>query len=210
MERILRVIACVYIGVTSSLVQGAPEGILDRCSYVRTSTGRVEMSSAVRDQIMRKVAAYGTGKDTLRCLALACVDEPVARARMDFSEASKFHQYEANMTFVGLVGMLDPPRSEVLDSIRACRNAGIRVIVITGDNKATAEAICRRIGIFSETESTDGKSYTGREFDQLSAKEQREAVRNASLFARVEPAHKSKIIEHLQADGEISAMVSDA
>lgn len=191
------------------LVKGAPEGILDRCSFVRTSSGRVEMNNAIKEQIMRKVAAYGTGKDTLRCLALACVDEPIVRGRMNFTDATKFHQYEANMTFVGLVGMLDPPRSEVLDSIRACRKAGIRVIVITGDNKATAEAICRRIGIFSEDESTEGKSYTGREFDQLSGKQQREAVRNASLFARVEPAHKSKIIEHLQADGEISAMTGD-
>jgi hypothetical protein len=73
--------------------------------------------------------------------------------------------------------------------------------------QATAEAICRRIGIFSETESTEGKSYTGREFDDLPAEEQAKAVRNARLFARVEPTHKSKIVEFLQADGEISAMV---
>ena len=73
--------------------------------------------------------------------------------------------------------------------------------------QATAEAICRRIGIFNETESTEGKAFTGREFDDLSPKDQASAVRNARLFARVEPAHKSKIVEFLQADGEISAMV---
>jgi len=73
--------------------------------------------------------------------------------------------------------------------------------------QATAEAICRRIGVFSESESTEGKSYTGREFDDLSPSEQAKASRNARLFARVEPAHKSKIVEYLQADGEISAMV---
>ena len=74
--------------------------------------------------------------------------------------------------------------------------------------QATAEAICRRIGVFTETESTEGKSFTGREFDDLSVEDQAKAVRHARLFARVEPAHKSKIVEYLQADGEISAMVA--
>jgi len=73
--------------------------------------------------------------------------------------------------------------------------------------QATAAAICRRIGVFSDTESVEGKAFTGREFDDLSETEQANAVRNARLFARVEPAHKSKIVGYLQADGEISAMV---
>lgn len=73
--------------------------------------------------------------------------------------------------------------------------------------QATAEAICRRIGVFGENESTEGLSYTGREFDDLSSEEQRAACMRARLFARVEPTHKSKIVEHLQAEGEVSAMV---
>ena len=100
------------------------------------------------------------------------------------------------MTFVGVVGMLDPPRKEVMGSIQLCRDAGIRVIMITGDNKGTAIAICRRIGIFGENEDVADRAYTGREFDDLPLAEQREACRRACCFARVEPSHKSKIVEY--------------
>ncbi|CAM9118643.1 unnamed protein product, partial [Bubo scandiacus] len=102
--------------------------------------------------------------------------------------------------------MLDPPRKEVMGSIHLCRDAGIRVIMITGDNKGTAIAICRRIGIFSEEEEVTGRAYTGREFDDLPPAEQREACRRACCFARVEPTHKSKIVEFLQSFDEITAM----
>merc|ERR1711994_617410 len=113
------------------------------------------------------------------------------------------------VTFCGVVGMLDPPRMEVQPSIALCREAGIRVIMITGDNKNTAEAICKRIGIFSEDERTEGMAYSGREFDDLSASEQKNAVSKSRMFARVEPFHKSKIVEYLQSMKEVSAMTGD-
>ncbi|WAR02783.1 ATC1-like protein [Mya arenaria] len=189
--------------------KGAPEGLLDRCTHARVAGNKVPMSPTIKEEIMKHVKAYGTGRDTLRCLALATIDAPPRREDMDLEDSRKFIEYETNMTFVGVVGMLDPPREEVAISIKDCRAAGIRVIVITGDNKATAEAICRRIGIFSETESTEGLSFTGREFDDLAPEDQRAAVMRARLFARVEPTHKSKIVEYLQAEGEISAMTGD-
>ncbi|CAG2104154.1 unnamed protein product [Medioppia subpectinata] len=189
--------------------KGAPEGVLDRCSHVRVGDKKVPMTSAVKNRILETTRHYGTGRDTLRCLALATLDNPLRPDEMDLTESTKFINYEVNMTFIGVVGMLDPPRKEIFDSINQCRAAGIRVIVITGDNKATAEAICRRIGVFTEEEDTTGMSYSGREFDDLPINEQRSAVRRARLFSRVEPAHKSKIVEFLQADGEISAMTGD-
>lgn len=116
--------------------------------------------------------------------------------------------FQTNLTFVGCVGMLDPPRIEVASSIKLCRQAGIRVIMITGDNKGTAVAICRRIGIFVEDEDVSTKAFTGREFDELSLAAQRDACHHARCFARVEPSHKSKIVEFLQSFDEITAMVS--
>ncbi|OON17210.1 calcium-translocating P-type ATPase, SERCA-type [Opisthorchis viverrini] len=190
-------------------VKGAPESILDRCTQVRTPNGRVLLTPELKDEILRKLATYATGRETLRCLALASRDDPPELSQFNLTDPTNFKEYETGLTLVGVVGMLDPPRCEVADSIRACANAGIRVIVITGDNKATAEAICRRIGLFGEKEDTRGKAFTGREFDMLSLTEKREAVRRAKLFARVEPAHKSEIVQYLQEDGEISAMTGD-
>lgn len=190
-------------------VKGAPEGVLDRCSHIRVGNQKLPMTQAMKEKILDTTRNYGCGRDTLRCLALATLDNPPKPDDMDLCDANKFASYEVNLTFVGVAGMLDPPRKEVADAIKRCRNAGIRVIVITGDNKATAEAICRRIGVFTEEEDTYGMSYSGREFDDLTPNEQRIATQRSRLFSRVEPSHKSKIIEYLQADGEISAMTGD-
>merc|ERR1712061_577762 len=184
-------------------------GVLDRCAYVRIGTGKVPMTPKMRDRIMAKAIEYGTGRDTLRCLCLATADSPMNPAEMNLEDSSKFVNYEVNLTFCGVVGMLDPPRMEVAPAIVLCKQAGIRVIMITGDNKNTAEAICKRIGIFQETESTEGKAYSGREFDDLSPGEQKTACANSRMFARVEPFHKSKIVEYLQQQNEITAMTGD-
>ncbi|KAG9468613.1 sarcoplasmic/endoplasmic reticulum calcium ATPase 1 isoform X1 [Eleutherodactylus coqui] len=190
-------------------VKGAPEGVIDRCNYIRVGTTRVPLTSGIKDKIMAVIKEWGTGRDTLRCLALATRDTPPKREDMVLEDATKFVDYECDLTFVGCVGMLDPPRKEVIGSIVLCREAGIRVIMITGDNKGTAIAICRRIGIFGEDDDVSGRAFTGREFDDLPPAEQRDACKRASCFARVEPTHKSKIVEFLQSFDEITAMTGD-
>uniref|UniRef100_A0A665X008 Calcium-transporting ATPase n=1 Tax=Echeneis naucrates TaxID=173247 RepID=A0A665X008_ECHNA len=196
-------------GGAKMFVKGAPEGVIDRCAYVRVGTTRVPLTGAIKEKIMAVIRDWGTGRDTLRCLALATRDSPLRPEEMNLEDSTKFADYETDLTFVGCVGMLDPPRKEVTGSIELCRAAGIRVIMITGDNKGTAIAICRRIGIFSEDEDVSGKAYTGREFDDLPSHEQSEAVRRACCFARVEPSHKSKIVEFLQGYDDITAMTGD-
>jgi len=196
-------------GDNKMFVKGAPEGVLSRCSHMRVNGEKVPMTAASRAQIQKLINEYGTGKDTLRCLALGTVDAPPAADSMDLVDSKKFAAYESDITFVGVCGMLDPPRNEVKPAIAACNDAGIRVVMITGDNKDTAIAICKKIGIFSENEETFGKAYTGREFDDLSPDEQFAAAKRAKCFARVEPAHKSKLVEYLQQNKDVTAMTGD-
>ncbi|KAH9171449.1 calcium-transporting ATPase [Lactarius sanguifluus] len=139
-------------------VKGAPESVLERCTTVLTPGGH-------------KTASYG--KDGLRTMALAFVDS-----------AEQYSRFEHDLTFVSLVGMLDPPRPEVRDAVASCKAAGIRVVCITGDNKGTAESVCRSVGIFDSHEDLTGKSYTGREFEDLSHAEKARSL-------RTEPKHKS-------------------
>ncbi|KAM8879950.1 sarcoplasmic/endoplasmic reticulum calcium ATPase 2 isoform 2-T2 [Spinachia spinachia] len=194
-------------------VKGAPESVLERCNYIRVSgSSRVPLSPAVREQLLSNVREWGSGRDMLRCLAMATRDTPPDICSLNLENSAVFGDYESDLTFVGCVGMLDPPRKEVLSAVRMCRQAGIRVIMITGDNKGTALSICRRVGIITEQDEEQGGhigGLTGREFDELPPHLQRQACRTARCFARVEPAHKSRIVEYLQSLNDITAMTGD-
>lgn len=192
------------------LVKGAPESILERCSHTLVGSGgqRVSLTKAHRDLIAEEVVEYGNSG--LRLMAVASIPEVTPHAKYHTAQTSEeYTQLEQNMTLIGLVGMLDPPRPEVAGSIQKCRDAGIRVVVITGDNQNTAESICRQIGIFGKYEDLRGKSFTGREFDSLSEQGKMEAANNALLFSRTEPSHKSKLVDLLQSSGEVVAMTGD-
>ena len=186
--------------------KGAPETVLERCTYYKSSDESetaVLLTATVRKSIMSKVSEWGQ-EESLRVLAFAVLEDPEIPAKLEQPEFSKI---ESGMTFIGLVGMVDPPRSEVFAAIQQCREAGIRVIVITGDNQSTAENICRQIGVFEKGQELKGKSFTGREFDVMSEEEKIEAVLHADLFARTEPAHKSELVDLLKKQGFIVAMV---
>ncbi|PLB46960.1 sarcoplasmic/endoplasmic reticulum calcium ATPase 1 [Aspergillus steynii IBT 23096] len=192
------------------LVKGAPESILERCSHVVVGPDgpRVPISKDHLKLLSEEIVEYGNRG--LRVMALANVDDLPANPLLQKAQTSEeYLQLEQNMTLVGLVAMLDPPRVEVADSIKKCREAGIRVIVITGDSRNTAESVCRQIGVFAENEDLTGKSYTGREFDGLSESEKLEAVKRASLFSRTEPSHKSRLVDILQSLGHVVAMTGD-
>lgn len=192
------------------LVKGAPEAILERCSqaFVGKNAQRVALKPAMKNLIADEVRQYGNRG--LRVIALACIDElAITKLHGSAKTTKEYLHLEQNLTFIGLVGMLDPPRPEVVGAIRKCKEAGVRVVVITGDNKNTAESICRQIGVFGPNENLQGKSYTGREFDALSESEQILAAKKASLFSRTEPTHKLRLVDLLQSSGEVVAMTGD-
>mmetsp|Transcript_10863 Transcript_10863/g.16386 ORF Transcript_10863/g.16386 Transcript_10863/m.16386 type:complete len:1028 (-) Transcript_10863:35-3118(-) len=192
------------------LVKGAWDNVLNRCAYVSNDGKKVPLRDDTKEMIFEKVQAYCTGPHAYRCLALAIADEDLPSSDVISSaDSSEFIKYESKMTFVGVVGILDPPRAEVPDAIERCYKAGIDVIVITGDNVDTATAICRKIGVLSKTEDVKGKAFTGQEFKLMSDQEKLDAVKEARLFSRVEPVDKQELVRCLQAQHKIVAMTGD-
>lgn len=203
-------------------VKGAPEGLIDRCTSVQLADGSVKpLTSAGRQVILTQVS--NLARKSLRCLALAKKEDLGELGSYDgdrhhpahklLENTDKFAAIESGLTFVGLASMLDPPRPEVRPMIEMCHTAGIRVIVITGDNKLTAESIARKIGVFTDTEDVSHKSFTGAEFFALSEAKQLEFLMNKSgngmVFSRTEPKHKQMLVKMLKQQGEVTAMTGD-
>jgi Ca2+-transporting ATPase len=195
------------------LVKGAPESIIDRCTHVLCSgeTKPKKMTETDRAAILEQIEEMS--KKAWRCLAMAIKDDAPEKTNKLLTDPTKFIQIESGMTFVGAVGMQDPPRLEVKKSIQDCNGAGIRVIMITGDNRDTAEAIAREIGMFSANDvDLTGKSFIGSEFSKLPKEQQMEYLFDPSnrslVFSRAEPKFKQDIVTLLKkgaTKGEISA-----
>jgi len=203
-------------------VKGAPENVLQRCTEWMNPDGSTENLSGPKKQVVldtiNKMARKG-----LRTLAFAVkFDTGLLGDYEDSShpqhkllaDPANFVKVEEKMTFVGLVGVRDPPRPECKQSISDCRQAGVSVIMITGDNKITAESISYDLGIISEGQ--ENRSLTGQEFEMKNQREQLEALTamvsgdsTGGVFSRTEPKHKQIIVKLLKQLGEVVAMTGD-
>jgi Ca2+-transporting ATPase len=172
-------------------VKGAPERVLDMCTMSMVD------NSLEKNKILQVANVFA--KEGLRVLAMAYKEVPA-----DLEEITH-HDVESNMVLAGLQGMLDPPRPEAVDAIGGCKEAGIRVVMITGDHATTASAIAGMLGITTE----ESNVLTGKEIETMADDELFNTVKNVSVFARVAPQHKLRIARQLARHGEIVAVTGD-
>ena len=180
-------------GGHTAYTKGAPEVVLDRCDSVLVDGEVRELTDETRERIRERVESFAG--DALRVLGFARREGVDPEADED--------ALETGLTFLGLQGMIDPPRPEVEGAVADCRRAGIRVVMVTGDNLETAKAIGREIGFDPEG------AMTGTEIAACSDAELREAVEDVEVFARATPEHKVRVLEALQANGHTVAMTGD-
>ncbi len=170
-------------------VKGAIDRILQKCTKIATQNGEIELSKEKRKEVL--AVNSNMCKNALRVLAFAFkFDDDLT---------------EENLTFLGMVGMIDPPRKEIFDAVKKCRRAGMRPVMITGDYKDTAFAIAKKIGVARSMQEV----LSGEDIDKFSAEEFSKVVEKVSVFARVSPEHKKKIVEALKSNGHNVAMTGD-
>ncbi|CAD7924326.1 unnamed protein product [Amoebophrya sp. A120] len=206
-------------------VKGAPESILERCETFMLPDGSVAPLSAGMKKSLQNTVE-GMASQALRTLALAekkslptplsSYDGKPGHPAHKLIAPESFRQIESNLCFLGLVGIHDPPRPECRQAIEECRQAGISVIMITGDNQLTAQAIATNLGILNEHDRLGEKSFTGAQFGALTESDKLRVLANmisgpngGGVFSRTEPKDKQAIVKILSQLGEITAMTGD-
>ncbi|NLO98378.1 MAG: calcium-transporting P-type ATPase, PMR1-type [Peptococcaceae bacterium] len=182
-------------GEFKAYVKGAPDTILELCTKEMTKDGVIELTPERKKEILfvnDEMASHA-----LRVLALAV---------KNVEEGDQDEEVEKNLVFVGLMGMIDPPRLSAVKAIKVCRAAGIRPVMITGDHKLTAQAVAKELGIIRGPED---KVITGAELDKMTDEELRQRVMDISVYARVAPRDKLRIVRALKENEEIVAMTGD-
>jgi P-type Ca2+ transporter type 2C len=176
-------------GIKTMYIKGAPDQVIANSKFIYKSGEILPLTAQERDKIYEVNNKYA--EEALRVLAIAFKQTP-------------YLENEDNLVFVGLLGMIDPPREEAKEAIKVCKKAGITVKMITGDHKITATAIGKQLGIFTTNGAIEGK-----EIEVMSSQELENLVKTTNIFARVSPEHKVRLINALKANGEIVAMTGD-
>lgn len=177
-------------GKEYSFTKGSLDSVLQNCSYYLEDNKLYNITTEYKEKIF-KIEEEESEK-SLRILALAYKTENISDP-------------EHNMIFIGLIGMMDPPRISVPNAINTCKNSGIKIVMITGDSINTARAIAKSVGIID----TDEGATTGKEIDKLTDDELKEAVKKYNVYARISPSTKLRIVDALQSNGYVVAMTGD-
>jgi P-type Ca2+ transporter type 2C len=180
-----------------SFTKGAPDIILDKCTMIYQNGSIVPLTDALRQEI-NKVNSQFAG-EALRVLAFTC------RQYDKLPQVINSESIENDLVFVGLMGMIDPARVEAFEAIKTCKAAGIKPVMITGDHRDTAVAIAKDLGLMNENSGV----LTGAELDKISDEELYDRVETTSVYARVSPDHKVRIVDMLKRRGHIAAMTGD-
>ncbi|HBC31425.1 MAG TPA: ATPase, partial [Clostridiales bacterium] len=184
-------------GKIVSFTKGAPDIVINKCSKIALNGRIVDFNKELKDKVLSANTKFA--RSALRVLSAAY------KSWDRLPEHPSFEQVENDMIFVGLVGMIDPPRPEVKESIAHCRQAGIETVMITGDYKETAYAIAKELGMVEH----EGQAIMGEELDKYSDEKLREVVKRTKVYARVSPEHKVKIVTALKENGHITSMTGD-
>jgi len=179
------------------VIKGAPEVVLERCSTVAKGGEAIELTAEERAKI--SAVNEKMASEALRVLALAYKEEEEVPEELDEKT------FETDFVFLGLVGMIDPPREEVKDALKLCNDAGIKVVMITGDHKLTAVAVAKELGIMDDNSAV----LTGDELEKMPDEEFNKVVEDIKVYARVSPEHKTKIVRALRGKGYVVAMTGD-
>ena len=185
----------VMEGRPTMLVKGAVDVLLERMNHIQTDEGVHPLTDTDKEKIRNQNQEFS--KEGLRVLGFAYKEIP---ADHELTLEDEYH-----LTFIGMIAMMDPPREESAEAVKQCKQAGIRPIMITGDHKVTAAAIAKRIGILKD----DSEACEGSEMDSMSDQELRDFVEDISVYARVTPEHKIRIVKAWQDKGYIVSMTGD-
>ncbi len=178
------------------ITKGAPDVLLNKCNKYMDKNNELNLQSSKRAEILSQNDKMASNALRVLGVAIKCVN-----SLNQINEKNT----ECDLTFVGLIGMMDPPREGVVDAVKVCQNAGIKIVMITGDHVTTAKAIATNLGIL-----VPGKlALTGKELDDMSDNELQKNILKYSVFARVSPEHKVRIVKAFKYSGAIVAMTGD-